>query len=91
MACPTGALTWGLFKFRSSCSLFLGLADGGHAAAHSGAEPVHASNVVREVHAAVVIDAHGFASGESVLIRSQKLELPFVVGLLMSDASLHVC
>ena len=71
-------------------SLFLGLAEGGHAVAHPSAEHVHACGVCNEIHAGAFVKAHGFPCRKRVLIRREKLEVPLVRGLLVFDTILHV-
>ena len=77
------------FSFQLS-SLFLGLAEGGHAVAHPSAEHIHACGVCNEIHARAFVKAHGFPCRKRVLIRREELEVPLVRGLLVFDAILHV-
>ena len=86
MTCPAGALTWGLFKFSSRSSLFLVVADFIHAQIHPRAQHVHTGEVMREIHAAVVVNAERFSGCKSILIRSQEFKLPAVFVLLVFDA-----
>lgn len=60
----------GVVLFRSKRSFLLGLADSVHAEVHTFTEQVHASEVVRKVHTAVVINAERFSGCKSILIRS---------------------
>ena len=85
-----GGLTWGVFKFCSRSSLFLGLADVGYTVAHPSAEHVHACGVCNEIHAGTFVEPHGFACGETVLVRREELEVPLVCGLLVFDAIFDV-
>ena len=80
----------GVFKFCSRCSLFLGVADFIHAEVHPRAQHIHTGEVMREVHAAVVINAEKFSGRKRILIRREELEVPLVRGLLVFDAILHV-
>lgn len=80
----------GLFKFCPRNSLFLGLAEGGHAVAHPSAEHIYACGVCNEIHAGAFVKAHGFPCRKRVLIRREELEVPLVRGLLVFDAILHV-
>ena len=80
----------GLFKFCSTGSLSPGLADGGHAVAHPSTEHVHACGVCNEIHAGTFVKSHGFPGRKRILIRREELEVPFVRGLLVFDAILHV-
>lgn len=80
----------GRFNFCSTGSLFLGLAEGGHAVAHPSAEHVHACGVCNEIHAGAFVKSHGFPGRERILIRREELEVPLVRGLLVFDAILHV-
>ena len=80
----------GRFNFCSTGSLFLGLADVGHAVAHPSAEHVHACGVCNEIHAGAFVKSHGFPCRKRVLIRREELEVPLVRGLLVFDTILHV-
>ena len=80
----------GLFKFCSTGSLFLGLADVGHALAHPSTEHIHACGVCNEIHAGTFVKSHGFPRCKRILIRREELEVPLVRGLLVFDAILHV-
>ena len=61
-----------------------------HAEVHTFTEQVHASKVMREIHAAVVVNAERFSGRKSILIRSQELKLPVVRGLLVLNTAFDV-